>query len=61
MEKRFWKGDFVGRGVYVEVKFAEELSKEVYFLREHLDNVFLLEMFDENDWISKFGKVKYKE
>lgn len=54
-------GHFVGRGVYVEVKFAEELSKEVYFLREHLDNVFLLEMFDENDWISKFGKVKYKE
>ena len=54
-------GYFVGRGVYVEVKFAEELDKEVYFLREHLDNVFLLEMFDENDWISKFGKVKYKE
>jgi len=54
-------GHFIGRGVYVEVKFAEELGKEVYFLREHLDNVFLLELYDENDWISKFGKVKFKE
>lgn len=54
-------GHFVGRGVYIEVKFAEELGKEVYFLREHLDNIFLLEMYDENDWNAKFGKVKFKE
>ena len=54
-------GHFVGRGVYIEVKFAEELGKEVYFLREHLDNIFLLEMHDENDWIAKFGKVKFKK
>jgi DNA polymerase-3 subunit epsilon len=54
-------GFFVGRGVYIEVKFAEELNKKIYFLREHLDDIFILEMFDENDWISKFGKVKFKE
>ena len=54
-------GYFVGKGVFIEVKFAEELRKEVYFLREHLENVFLLEMYDENDWASKFGKVKFKE
>ncbi|MCG3258226.1 MAG: hypothetical protein H7644_00615 [Candidatus Heimdallarchaeota archaeon] len=54
-------GHFVGRGVYIEVKFAEELGKEVYFLREHLDNIFLLEMYDENNWTAKFGKVKFKK
>jgi len=54
-------GHFVGRGVFIEVKFAEELGKEVYFLREYLDNIFLLEMYDENDWTSKFGKVKFKK
>ncbi len=53
-------GYFVGRGVYIEVKFAEELGKEVYFLRDNLENIFILEMFDENDWVSKFGKVKFR-
>ncbi len=51
---------FVGKGAYIEVKFAEELGKEVYFLRDYLENLFFLDLYDEDDWLSKFGKVKVK-
>ncbi|MCG3221634.1 MAG: 3'-5' exonuclease [Candidatus Heimdallarchaeota archaeon] len=49
---------FVGKGVFIEVKFAEELGMEVYFISEELEKNYTLDMYDDNDWSLKFGIVK---
>ncbi len=53
--------DFVGRGVYVEVKFAEEIEKDTYFLHETLESDFSLEIYNDDDWNIRFSIVKIKE
>lgn len=53
--------DFVGRGVYVEVKFAEEIEKDTYFLQETLESDFSLKIYDDDDWNIRFSIVKMKE
>jgi hypothetical protein len=48
---------YVGKGVFIEVKFAEELGMEIYFLSDELIKNYSLDMYDDNDWALKFGKV----
>ncbi|MHA1203240.1 MAG: exonuclease domain-containing protein [Candidatus Heimdallarchaeaceae archaeon] len=50
--------DFVGRGVYVEVKFAEEIEKDTYFLQETLESDFSLEIYNDDDWNIRFSIVR---
>lgn len=50
--------DFVGRGVYVEVKFAEEIEKDIYFLQETLESDFSIDIYNDDDWAFKFSIVK---
>ena len=50
--------NFVGKGVFIEVKFAEELGTETYFLGEKLVKDYELEMYDDSDWAFRFGVVK---
>ncbi|MCG3226682.1 MAG: 3'-5' exonuclease [Candidatus Heimdallarchaeota archaeon] len=52
---------FVGKGVFIEVKFAEELGMEIYFISEELEKKYTLDMYDDNDWSLKFGIVKLKK
>ncbi len=53
--------DFVGRGVYVEVKFAQEIKKDIYFLKEILESDFSIDIYNDDDWALKFSIVKSKE
>lgn len=50
--------DFVGRGVYVEVKFAQEIEKDIYFLKEVLESDFSIDIYNDDDWALKFSIVK---
>ena len=52
--------NFVGRGVYVEVKFAQEIEKDIYFLKEILDSDFSIEIYNDEDWAIKFSIVKIR-
>ena len=49
---------FVGRGVYVEVKFAQEIKKDIYYLKEILESDFSIEIYDDDDWGLRFSTVK---
>ena len=49
---------YVGKGVFIEVKFAEELGMEIYFIGEELVKGYSLDMYNDNDWALKFGIVK---
>ncbi|NPD88002.1 MAG: 3'-5' exonuclease [Asgard group archaeon] len=49
--------NYVGKGVFIEVKFAEELGMEIYFIGDGLVKTYNLDMYDDNDWSLKFGKV----
>ena len=53
--------DFVGRGVFVEVKFAQEIKKDIYFLKKILESNFSLDFYNDDDWTLKFSIVKIKE
>ena len=53
--------DFVGRGVFVEVKFAQEIEKDTYFLKKILESDFSIDIYDDDDWALKFSIVKIKE
>ncbi|MBY9000175.1 MAG: hypothetical protein KGD64_04620 [Candidatus Heimdallarchaeota archaeon] len=53
--------DFLGRGVYVEVKFAQEIEKDIYFLKEILESDFLIDIYNDDEWALKFSIVKKKE
>jgi len=53
--------DFVGRGVYVEVKFAQEIEKDIYFLKETLESDFSIKIYNDDDWTLKFSIVQSKE
>ncbi len=53
--------DFVGRGVYVEVKFAQEIEKDIYFLKETLESDFSIEIYNDDDWTLKFSIIQSKE
>jgi hypothetical protein len=48
---------YVGKGVFIEVKFAEELGMEIYFVDEELVKNYTLELYDDNDWALRFGIV----
>ncbi|MHA1466209.1 MAG: hypothetical protein ACTSVO_12350 [Candidatus Heimdallarchaeaceae archaeon] len=50
--------DFVGRGVYVEVKFAQEIKKDIYYLKEILESDFSIEIYNDDDWGLRFSTVK---
>ena len=49
---------FVGKGVFVEVKSAEEFGINVYFIDEKLEKNYKLDIYDDTDWSFKFGIVK---
>ncbi|MHA1953451.1 MAG: 3'-5' exonuclease [Candidatus Heimdallarchaeaceae archaeon] len=49
---------YVGKGVFIEVKFAEELGMEIYFIGEELVKEYSLDMYNDTDWALKFGIVK---
>lgn len=49
---------YVGKGVFIEVKFAEELGMEIYFISDELVKNYTLELYDDNDWSLRFGIVK---
>jgi DNA polymerase III epsilon subunit-like protein len=51
---------FVGKGVFIEVKSAEEFGMDVYFIDEKLEKNYTLEMYDDTDWAFKFGIVNIK-
>jgi DNA polymerase III epsilon subunit-like protein len=53
--------DFVGRGVYVEVKFAQEIKKDIYYLKEILESDFSIYIYNDEDWALKFSIVESKE
>jgi hypothetical protein len=53
--------DFVGRGVYVEVKFAQEINKDIYFLKDTLESDYSLEIYNDNDWTLQFSIAKIKK
>jgi DNA polymerase III epsilon subunit-like protein len=52
---------FVGKGVFVEVKSAEEFGLDVFFIDEKLEKNYTLDMYDDTDWSIKFGVVKYNK
>lgn len=52
---------FVGKGVFIEVKSAEEFRMEIYFIDEKLEKNYTLETYDDTDWALKFGLVKYEK
>ena len=53
--------DFVGRGVYVEVKFAQEIKKDIYLLKETLESDYSLDIYNDDDWSLQFSIVNNKE
>jgi DNA polymerase III epsilon subunit-like protein len=54
-------GYYIGRGVYVEVKFALELKMKVFFMTDKLEHNFTINIFDDTDWEIKFAKVNLRE
>lgn len=48
---------FIGKGVYVEVMFAFEINKEVYYIADKLENKFSIEIYDDDDWSMRFARV----
>ena len=54
-------GYFIGRGVFVEVKFAIELKMKVFFIIDKLEHNFTIDVFDENDWELKFAKINLNQ
>ncbi|MHA1197867.1 MAG: 3'-5' exonuclease [Candidatus Heimdallarchaeaceae archaeon] len=52
---------FVGKGVYVEVKFALELNMKVFFLSDKLEHNFSIDVYDDTDWELKFAKISLRK
>ena len=50
---------FIGKGVYLELKWAIRHNIPCYVLREHtLYHVLEVEIFNDADWQTTFGKIK---
>ena len=50
---------FVGKGVFDEVRLAEKLKKQVYFIsRKELSKYYKLKIYNDDDWNLQFGVVK---
>lgn len=54
---KYYDNYFVGKGVYVEVKFALELNMKVFFLSDKLEHNFSIDVFDDTDWELRFAKI----
>lgn len=52
--------NFVGRGVYVEIKFAQEIKKGIYFLKDTLESDYWLDIYNDDDWTLQFSIVRKK-
>ena len=50
---------FVGKGVFDEIRLAEKLKKQVYFIsRKELSKYYKLKLYNDDDWNLQFGVVK---
>lgn len=50
---------FVGKGVFDEVRLAEKLKKQVYYIsRKELSKYYKLKLNNVDDWNLQFGVVK---
>ncbi len=50
---------FVGKGVFDEVRLAEKLKKQVYYIsRKELSKYYKLKLYNDDDWNLQFGVVK---
>lgn len=51
--------EFIGKGVYMELKWAMRHDILCYVLRDHtLYHVVKLKIFNDQDWQTTFGKIK---